>query len=56
MSKIVSDRVRETDTPAIMYGSGVDASTLKFVDEGFIMIGSHATPDTKAYLTIKLWY
>ena len=56
MTKIVSDRVRETDTPAIMYGSGVDASTLKFVDESFVVIGSHAAPGTNAYLTIKLGY
>lgn len=56
MTKIVSDGVREEDTPAIMYRRGVDSSTLKFIDESFIMIGSHATPGTKAYLAIKLRY
>ena len=54
MTKIVADWVGEANAPAIMYGRGVDASTLKFIDEGFIMIGSHATPGAKAYLTIKL--
>ena len=53
MLKIVTDGVGEGDASAIMYRRGVDASTFELVDEGAIMIGSHAAPGSKTYLTIK---
>ena len=53
MLKIVTDGVGESDSSAIMYGRGVDTSTLELVDEGAIMIGSHAAPGSKTYLMIK---
>jgi hypothetical protein len=53
---VVPDRMDERDGSAIIYGSGIDATTQELVDECLIVIGTHTSPAGITYLMIEYCY
>ncbi|MBR2253025.1 MAG: hypothetical protein IJ895_01180 [Prevotella sp.] len=43
----------KSDGRAIINGGHIDASALKFLDEGLVMVSTHGGPATIAYLTVE---
>ena len=50
---VVPDRMDERDGSAIIYGSSIDATTVKLVEECLVVIGTHRGPASALHLGVE---